>query len=240
MAISSVSGKQGIDPTSATAGAASKTALDKDAFLKLLMAQIQNQDPLKPMEGTAFVSQLATFSMVEQSIAQSGKLDTLSIQMRGIANNDAAGLVGKDVTIHGKGFAFDGSMPATSSVSFDKAATKATATIKDAEGNIVRKLELGPKAAGACALTWDGKDDSGTMLAAGNYRVEVTAEDATGNPISTTQSVRGRVTSVSYEKGYPEMVLDSGVRAPVSDLVSVDAPTTSLPPLTTFPATPSK
>ena len=223
MAISSVSGSS--TTTAATSNAATKTSLDKDAFLKLLMAQIKNQDPLKPMEGTEFVSQLATFSMVEQSVTQSGKLDTLSVQLKGIANNDAAGLVGKNISVRGRGFSFDGAMPATSSVTVERPATKVTATIKDAEGNVVRTMELGAKPAGACPLTWDGKDASGTTLAAGTYSVDVRAEDAAGNAVTTTQTVKGRVVSVSYEKGFPEMVLDSGVRAPVSDLVSIDSPT---------------
>lgn len=225
MAISSVSSS--ISTTSETTATKSTggTTLDKDAFLKLLMAQIKNQDPLSPMQGTEFVTQLSQFSLVEQSVAQSAKLDMLSVQLTGIANNDAAGLVGKDVTIRGKGFVFDGATAATSSITFDKAATKATASIKDSEGNVVRTIELGAKPAGACSLTWDGKDSSGTTLAKGTYTVEIKAEDAAGNAVTTTQSVHGHVASVSYEKGYPEIIMDSGVHAAVSDLVSVDTPT---------------
>ncbi len=121
---------------------AEKTALDKDAFLKLLVAQLSNQDPLQPTEGTEFVAQLSQFAMVEQSIAQSAKLDTLSAQMTGLASNEAAGLVGKDVTMH----------------------DTSTEGAKDVSGKVMR---------------------------------------------------------VSFDKGYPELQLDSGFTAPISVLVSV-------------------
>ena len=71
-------------------GGAPQGALDRDAFLKLLVAQLSHQDPLKPMEGTEFVTQLAQFTAVEQQLAQSAKLDLISLQLRGLSNNEAA------------------------------------------------------------------------------------------------------------------------------------------------------
>ena len=92
------------DVTSTNAAAApptakEKSALDKDAFLKLLVAQLSHQDPLKPTEGTEFIAQLSQFAMVEQAIAQSSKLEVLSTRVRGLSNNEATGLVGKTVTV---------------------------------------------------------------------------------------------------------------------------------------------
>lgn len=84
-------------PTKATGG----TALDKEAFLKLLVAQISNQDPMKPMEGTEFVTQLSQMSAVEQAIAQTKSLETLSAQMSGVSNAQTMDLVGKTVTVTG-------------------------------------------------------------------------------------------------------------------------------------------
>src|SRR6266540_670742 len=90
--------------TSSTDGATTsatlrQSPLDREAFLKLLVAQISHQDPLKPMEGTEFVAQLSQFAAVEQAIAQTQRLDALSAQLNGIANNDAVALVGKAVSI---------------------------------------------------------------------------------------------------------------------------------------------
>lgn len=196
-------------------------AMDREAFLKLLVAQISHQDPLQPMEGTEFVTQLAQFTAVEQALAQSQKLDLLSMQLTGMANADATALVGKTVTVRGKGIAFDGVTPTGASVTLEGPAAKVTVRIKDAEGHVVRTMDYGAKPSGALPVSWDGKTDDGTTAKAGAYTVEVEATDADGKAVATSQDVTGVVTKVTYDKGYPELVLDSGATAPVSDLVSV-------------------
>ena len=92
-------------------------SLDRDAFLKLLVAQLSHQDPLSPMEGTEFVNQLSQFASLEQAISQTSHLDVLSTQMRGLSNNEAVGLVGKAVTVRGHGISYDGVSATASSVS---------------------------------------------------------------------------------------------------------------------------
>lgn len=216
-----------VTDTSATrnqpTSAADKSALDKDAFLKLLVAQISHQDPLQPMQGTEFVAQLSQFAMVEQSIAQSSRLDDVSTQLRGIANNDATSLVGKRVTVRSKAMAFDGITATTSAANLDGAATKVTAEVVDASGRVVRTMQIGSRPAGACSVTWDGKDDSGNMLSKGSYSLRLKAEGVDGKPVGVTQDVVGTVTKVTFEKGYPELLLDNGATASVADLVGVQA-----------------
>src|SRR5262245_3267398 len=115
--------------TATNATPASKTALDRDAFLKLLVAQLSHQDPTQPMEGTEFVAQLSQFAMVEQSIAQSSKLDVITTQMQGLGNSETTALVGKTVTIHGHGIAYDGTLATSANVTLSDPAQKVTATI---------------------------------------------------------------------------------------------------------------
>lgn len=227
-----------IQPTSAsgssTTSSSSSTAapqgtLGKDAFLKLLVAQLSHQDPLKPMEGTEFVTQLAQFTTVEQQIAQSGKLDLISLQLSGLASNEAASLVGKTVTVRGKGMAFDGNLATSSSATLGADAEKVKVEIRDANGDVVRTIEMGAREAGAVTVAWDGKDDNGVTQPAGNYTMDVKATTEDGKDVSVTQDVTGKVVQVTFDKGYPEIVLDSGVRVPVSDLVSVSQPSTPTP-----------
>ena len=176
MSLSSVTGTTGTNTTTTTSEPKDKAALDKDAFLKLLVAQLSHQDPLQPTEGTEFVAQLSQFAMVEQSIAQSAKLDVLSAQMTGLASNEAAGLVGKDVTVRGNGIAFDGLTATGASVNLDAAASKVTVRIQDASGKTVRTLEMGARGAGAMPITWDGKDDAGQPVAKGSYSIKIRGE----------------------------------------------------------------
>jgi flagellar basal-body rod modification protein FlgD len=195
--------------------------VDKEAFLKLLVAQLKQQDPLSPMEGTEFVAQLAQFSMVEQAMAQSAQLELISLQLTGIASNEAVSLIGKEVTVRGDKLAFDGENATGMSVTLAEPAETVTVTIRDENGNAVRTMEMGAQDAGPMSIEWDGTDDNGQKVAAGNYSVEVSARDASGAPVEVSQDVTGRVVGVSFEKGYPELELDSGQRAPISDLVSV-------------------
>ncbi|MFP6686349.1 MAG: flagellar hook assembly protein FlgD, partial [Polyangiaceae bacterium] len=208
-------------PSSKSEPATNGGAVDKEAFLKLLVAQLQHQDPLSPMEGTEFISQLAEFSNVEQAIAQNKKMDLISMQLTGIASNEAIGLIGKEVTIRGDKIAFDGSQPTGFNTRLSKSANEVTVTIRDDRGNAVRTMELGPQKGGTLKVPWDGTDDNGMPALPGTYSVEISARDASGSPVQTSQDVKGTVVGITFDKGYPEVILDSGARAPISDLISV-------------------
>jgi len=234
MPISSVDGTSSTTPSPTTAPSTKSSdqgTVAKQDFLKLLVAQLQHQDPLKPMEGTEFVTQLAQFSSVEQQIIQSQKLDVISTQMQGLAGNEAASLVGKRVTIQGQGnLNFDGTLAATSSFTLNGPAADVKVDVKDGNGQVVRTMDLKSKSSGAVGVVWDGKGDAGNTLPAGNYSMDVHAVDTAGAAVGTTQQVSGVVVQVAFDKGYPEVVLDSGVRAPLSELVSVGGGTNGTTP----------
>ncbi len=202
-------------------GSQSGDGVDKEAFLQLLVAQLEDQDPLNPMEGTEFVDQMATFTQVEQQIAQSQALDLISLQLTGLASNEAVSLIGKDVTIRGNKIAFDGENATGASATLDRSASDVTVTIRDAQGNAVRTMEMGPQAGGAMSVPWDGRDDAGNVLPSGSYSMDISARDESGGVVDVSQDVSGRVVGVSFDKGFPELILDSGARAPISDLISV-------------------
>lgn len=215
----------GLSNTTTTTDTASNkkgaTGLDREAFLKLLVAQMSHQDPLAPTEGTEYIAQLSQFAIVEQSVAQSSKLDMLSAQMGGLANGQATALVGKTVDLRGHGIAWDGTSATGAGATLGSPATKVTVDIVDAQGKTIRTLELGARPAGPFGIAWDGKDQNGQPVPPGNYNVKINATGADGKPVDVSQNVKGTVTAVTFEKGYPELRLDSGASAPLSDLVSV-------------------
>jgi flagellar basal-body rod modification protein FlgD len=211
------------DTAASAAASATAPALGQDAFLKLLMAQLQNQDPLQPTDGTEFVTQLAQFSQVEQSVAQSTTLGNIATQLQGLSNANASDLVGKTVTVSGSGVQWNGTFATTANVTLAGPAQQVQVSIQDSQGNVVRTMSLGAEPPGALAVTWNGANDSGQPTPAGSYTVQVTATSAGGAPVPVSSSVTGVVTKVSYDQGYPALTLSSGAVAPISQLVSVGA-----------------
>ncbi len=214
----------------ASAAAAATTGLGQDAFLKLLMAQLSNQDPLNPVQGTEFVTQLSQFSLVEQSVQQSTTLGNISTQLTGLSNSDATALVGKTVTVNGSGMNWNGVLATTGNVTLTGAAQKVTVSISDSQGNVVRTIQLGAEPPGALGVTWDGHTDAGQPAPAGNYTMSVNATDANGQSVSTSQTVTGVVNQVSFNQGYPQLTLSTGTVVPVSNLISVGTGATPTTP----------
>jgi flagellar basal-body rod modification protein FlgD len=204
--------------------------LDKTAFLKLLVEQLKNQDPLKPQDDSAFVAQLAQFSSLEQSMTMNDKLDTLAAQNAGLANAQAVSLVGSEATVRGNIVTIDGTgVGAPINFTLSAASASTTITIQDQNGKTVRTIDMGGHAAGLTTTQWDGRDDAGTLQPAGSYQITVQAADAGGSAVSVNQQTTGNVTQVSFDKGYPVLTLDNGVAVPVSDLLKVAGPQTPKP-----------
>ncbi len=204
-------------------------SLDKQAFLKLLVAQLQYQDPLEPQENSEFVAQLAQFTSLEQTVGINDRLDMLAIQSQGLANTEVVNLVGKAATVRGQiATLSETGEPVPLRFSLGGPAEKVNITVRDESGRVVRNLELGPHKVGLVTnAIWDGKNDAGVLQPAGRYTIGVSAEAAGEVPVSVTQEVTGIVQSVSYTRGFPELTLDNGLAVPVADLLKVESsPTT--------------
>ena len=197
-----------------------RTQVDKNQFLKLLVAQISHQDPLKPMESTEYAAQLAQFSQVEQAVAQTSALETLSAQMTALANNESIALVGKTATLRGGAMGFNGS-PISTNFKLAGPANAVEVTVRDAEGNPVRTLNYGAQPGGNLQIEWDGRGANGQPAQPGRYTFDVKATTADGRVVLASQNVTGVISKVSFDKGYPEVTLDSGAVAPISDLSAI-------------------
>jgi flagellar basal-body rod modification protein FlgD len=221
----------GLSSGALTEAVGGNKAMGQEAFLKLLVAQLQNQDPLNPQENHEFVAQLAQFSTLEQSVGINERLDQLALQNQGMQNSQIVALVGKEATVKGDIVTLSG-QGAIVPISFtlEDAAKEATVQIRDASGRNVRTIPVAARAAGTVTISWNGQSDSGNPQPAGPYQVTVTAKNAEDGPVALTQQSTGRIDSVSFDRGFPVIHLDSGVAAPVGDLLSVSPSTQSTNP----------
>jgi len=222
--VDSVSGAGTTAAAPLTSSLAGNKAMGRDEFLKLLVAQLRHQDPLKPQDGTQFVAELAQFSSLEQSMGINDRLDLMMAQTRGLANTEVVSLVGKQATVKGSILTIDGGgTGAPLNFTLNGPAEETVVSIRDQNGRLVRTLDVGAKSAGIVRMQWDGRDDTGVVQPAGAYVVTIDAKSSTGTPVGTTQETTSVVEGVSFDAGYPVLHLANGVKAPVSDLLKVNA-----------------
>jgi flagellar basal-body rod modification protein FlgD len=192
--------------TSSTSTSSTQT-LDKDAFLKLLVAQLQNQDPTSAQDPNEMVNQMTSYAQLEQLQNMNTALTSLETQNQGIFQAEATSLVGKKVRVTSSSFNLsDGS--ASVGVDLASDAASVTLTIKNAAGTTVATLDEGSQTSGTHTFEWDGTDGSGNALADGSYTVEVAAKDADGNAVTAATSSYVTVDSVLFASGSVLLVAD--------------------------------
>lgn len=220
-----------INPTVPTAGAAARSPAtpttgplsnpngkDFQTFLTLLVAQMRNQDPLKPAESTEFVAQLATFSGVEQQVKMNEKLDLIFAAMLG-GGASAAGLaewIGREVRAPVPA-SFTG-VPVEVEVAPHAEADGGFFVVRNTFDQVVLRAPINP---GQTKVTWDGTTTTGEQAAHGTYRFEI--ESRKGDTLLSTQpgQVFASVAEVRIEEGGPKLVLASGETLPVSAVTAV-------------------
>jgi flagellar basal-body rod modification protein FlgD len=217
--VSSTSSATASAVATANAATTATQSLGKNDFLKLLTAQLQNQDPLQPVDNQQFIAQLAQFSSLEQLQAVGSRLDSLLVAAASQTQLSASSLVGKTVYYNADGVDVAASGAQAAQVSLPSAAS-VSATIQDASGRTVRVLNLGNQAGGTFDLGWDGRDASGNAVAAGHYTVQLTAKAADGSSVAASLRARGQVGSVAFDGGGAELLIgDSTVK--LSDVVQI-------------------
>ncbi|MGE0642030.1 MAG: flagellar hook assembly protein FlgD [Nitrospira sp.] len=181
-------------------------ALGQDDFLKLLVTQLKNQDPLKPTDNTEFVSQLAQFSQLEQSAKQASLLQqsldaqTLSLQFTLLP------MIGRTVTI-GQPLVQLGDGPAVFGYTLEKNAQKVLVSIQDHQGQVVRSLEYRDQLAGVHPAEWDGKNQDGVAMPKGLYRYVISAQDAEGKTVPVEGRAALMVSGVRMEEGQAKLLV---------------------------------
>jgi flagellar basal-body rod modification protein FlgD len=202
-----------------SAAAASATfGKNFDTFLRLLTTQLQNQDPLSPMDTTQFTQQLVQFSSVEQSIRQNQNLETLIAFQKNAQSATAVSYIGKTVEMSGEKVGVVGGQGVIT-YQLPEAASRTIVSIFDADGKLVKRIE-GSNDQGYNAVDWNGRSDSGTQLPDGDYKVEVSAMDYGGRSLRVNTAMVGNVTDVHFLQGSTLLTVN-GVKLPLSQLTAV-------------------
>jgi len=221
--ISTLIGQTATVPDPAKDDALSQTQVSKEDFLRLLVAQLEHQDPLNPMEGTEFTAQLAQFSSLEQLINVNknlGKLGTLETSM---IQSQAVGMLGKQVLAEGNTFTISDGVSSDITFSLDGSSDQTMLSVLDANGGLVTVMDAGPLGAGQNQVPFSGRDGNGNLLPDGVYTYSVLATDADGKDIGVKTFSSGLVGGVTISNGVPLLSVGP-TEIPLSSVVQITEP----------------
>lgn len=199
-----------------------KLAEDFQQFLTLLTTQLQNQDPLSPMDSTEFTNQLVQFSQVEQQINMNQKLDSLLALQLSSISSVALGYVGMDISYISSEMNYDGTTPIDINYALSSEAVTAKVNIYDEEGTLIYSADA-PKDTGTNSFTWAGIQTNGQPIEAGTYTVRVDALDKAGAPIENSTVVTGRVRGIETQNGVVYVLVGDRAVA-MSSIVNATTP----------------
>jgi len=202
----------------AAASAAGSAQDIQNQFLTMLTTQLENQDPLNPMDNSEVTSQMAQLSTVSGIAQLNTTLEALSGQMSMSQSMQASELIGHNVLIDGGKIAVGSGVATASGVDMLSGAADVKAVITDASGKTVRTVDLGPLPAGVQPFTWDGKTDAGGTAPDGAYTLNITATDSSGAAVSAQALAQAGVESVAYGSDGPTLNLGLAGTAALSDV----------------------
>jgi flagellar basal-body rod modification protein FlgD len=207
----------------AAATSTAKKSMGKDDFLKMLIQQLRNQDPLDPMEGTEFAAQLAQFSSVEQldniQAALTQSIEANYLLSNSINNALAATFVGKQAKAAFDSFQHEGG---ENRLGYTLAGNANSVQVKiyDSSGRLVRTMTGTGVSKGDHDLTWDGRDDRGALMPTGSYRFEVEARDTNNSLVETSEYIFGMVSAVRFKSTGAVFVI-GGVEVPLDRILEI-------------------
>ncbi|MBH0198317.1 MAG: flagellar hook assembly protein FlgD [Nitrospira sp.] len=204
--MSTITGISAAESATDTTRSTGPKALGQDDFLKLLVTQLKQQDPLNPTNNTEFVAQLAQFSQLEQNVKQAQlmqrSLDTQAASFQFTLLPMVGHRVGLDMPL-----VQVGAGPATIRYALDKDAARVSINILDQQGQVIRTLEYAGRPSGLNVAEWDGKNQNGTLMPAGVYRYALSAIDAQGASVTSQGRAQLTVSGIRMEEGAAKLVV---------------------------------
>lgn len=211
------SATEGSTAAAAAPGNSQLSATDQsDRFLKLLVAQMRNQDPLNPLDNAQVTTQMAQISTVTGIEKLDGSISGLRQSLLAAQSLQSAAVIGRQVLASGATLNLTAS-GASGALELTTAADRVQLTISNTAGAVLRRVELGALPAGVSTFQWDGMTDAGGRAPAGNYTFQVTAADG-NRAVAATPLSSGRVSGVSLSNGAVQLNLDGGSELDVADV----------------------
>lgn len=207
--MTTVAGTTNTSSSTATTSSSKTSALGQDQFLTLLVAQLQNQDPLNPADATEFTSQLAQYSQLEQLFNLNDSMDQLAAAQNNSERLSALTLIGQDVVVENSEFTLN-KESVEIGYKVDGTVTDVDLLIKDSDGKTVATLSASDLSEGNHFLTWDGKNNSGTALDPGTYSIQISAKNGTTASASVSPLVRSEVTGIDLSGSEAKIVTALG------------------------------
>ena len=203
------------DPTEKAAALTS----DFETFIRMLTTQMQNQDPLNPMESADFATQLATFSGVEQQVKTNDLLSALGSQMGALNLSQLSGWVGMDARAV-MPVKFEGA-PVPMRIQGSATAQSHQLVVRDESGSVLSRQDV---AGNAQDILWQGRSDFGSALPRGTYEVAVESFDQ-GELVGTNPvELRGRIVEARPESGQVSLVFESGQEVSSDRILALKRP----------------
>ena len=187
-------------------------------FLKMLTVQLQNQDPLNPMDNAEMTSQLAMLNQVDGINRLNTTMSSLMSQMQAANFMNLSASVGKTALVSGQDFYYSG-QPVSLGVKTQDAVASMTAQITDATGQVIDSLDLGAASPGLSEFVWDGRDSQGNALQSGAYQLQITAKDLQGAKVDPQALVSAQVVSVGNEGTDLKVGLNDGRKVLANDIL---------------------
>jgi flagellar basal-body rod modification protein FlgD len=213
----------GLNPSVSTGG----DEMGQDTFIKLLTTQMQNQDPMSPMDNQAFIQQLTSFSSLEQLMGLQQSMQAVYMGIASMNNSSMANLLGTEVVGRGNKQHYDGDGEMDFHWNSEELAADMTISVMDDGGRLVATFQVpGGCEKGEGSYSWDGKKGviDGRKLEEGSYSFRITAVDQQGELVATEEWVRGVVTEMDYSGEVPQPSI-LGVPISLGDIVRLSMPT---------------
>jgi flagellar basal-body rod modification protein FlgD len=191
-----------------------------DRFLKLLVAQMSNQDPLNPLDNAQVTSQMAQINTVTGINGLNDTVAQLLTQFARLEQMQAAQLTGRNVLVDGNRISVEGGASPGGGFSLPANADRVQVEVRDANGVLVRTIEAGAGRDGIQRFAWDGRSDAGARAADGNYSFTVKAT-AGGKEIDATALAVRRVEAVTTANGTTQLVLAGGGSVAYADIKQI-------------------